>query len=167
LYDAYLGQLRKPLPPEEHYRYLDALAQFRDPALIIRSLDYGLSADIRAQDRPRFLASLIQNPSGGERAWGYLQLHWKDVLSRIPPWSMPRVVRGLATLCDPGATQDVQKFFATHSLPAADRTIRQAVETISACVETRTLQSPRLEAMFHQETPLPGAAPSKGLQENH
>ncbi|MGZ7031674.1 MAG: M1 family metallopeptidase, partial [Thermoanaerobaculia bacterium] len=167
LYDAYLAQLDSPLSPESHYRYLDALARFRDLSLVMRSLDYGLSTEIRAQDRPRFLSSLIENPAGGELAWGYLQLHWKDVLSRVSPWSMPKVVRGLASLCDPGAAQDVQKFFEGHSLPAADRTIRQAVETISTCVETRTLQSPRLEAMFNQQAPLRGAAPSKGLEENH
>jgi aminopeptidase N len=166
LYDAYLAELQKSLPPESHYRYLGALAQFRDPALVMRSLDYGLSTDIRAQDRPRFLASVIENPAGGERAWGYLQLHWNDVKSRVSPWSMPRIVRSLGMLCDPGAAENVQKFFAERPLPAADRTIRQSLEKISACVESRTLQSPRLEAMFNRQA-VPAGAPGTKLQEKH
>ena len=161
LYDAYLAQLRKSLPPEQHYNYLGALAEFRDPALLRRSLDYSLSPDIRTQDRPGFIASLIDNPAGGESAWNFLQARWADLQSKVPAWSMPRVVRGLGSLCDPGAAENVKRFFATHRVPAAERTIRQSLEKIDACVETRNLQSPGLEALFDRQ-PAPAGAPSAG-----
>ncbi|MGZ8831086.1 MAG: M1 family metallopeptidase, partial [Thermoanaerobaculia bacterium] len=149
LYDAYLAQLEKRLPPEQHYQYLSALSSFRDPALRQRSLEYALSRRIRSQDTPGFLGELIENPAGGEESWRYLQSHWNTVQSRLSPWSVPRVVRSLGSLCSAGAANDVKKFFNEHRERAAERTVRQSVERIAACVETRMLQAPRLEAMFN------------------
>jgi aminopeptidase N len=146
LYDAYVGQLAKDLPPELHYRYLDALALFRDPRLVERSLAYGLSTDIRSQDAPHFIARIVDNPAGGSKAWTYLQAHWSSVQARMAKWSMPRVVSSLSSLCEPGAAEGVAQFFAAHPEPTSSRSIQQAVERINACVETRTLQAQRLEA---------------------
>jgi aminopeptidase N len=165
LYDAYLAQLKKSFAPEVHYDYLDALAKFRDPALLARSLEYALSSDIRSQDRPRFIASIIENPAGGQTAWNYLQAHWKELQSRAPKWSMPRIVRSLGTLCAESSAGNVRAFFAGHSVPAAERSIRQSLETISACVETKALQSPRLEALFNQQPAPVGGGRGPGTNE--
>ena len=147
LYDAYVAQLDKSLPPDDHYNFVYALSSFRDPALLKRSLDYGLSERIRSQDRPSFLGSLIENPALRKEAWNYLQAHWGDVQSTISPWSMPYVVRSVGSLCDEGDADDVKKFFDEHRERAAARTVRQSIEQIAACAETRTLQAPRLETM--------------------
>lgn len=146
LYDAYMAQLAKNLSPEQHYRYLDALALFRDPELVQRSLAFGLSQQIRSQDAPQFIGRVVENPAGGAKAWSWLQSHWNDVQSRMAKWSMPRVVASLGSLCEPGSAESVSRFFAEHPEPTSSRTIQQTTERISACVETRTLQAPRLEA---------------------
>ena len=148
LYDAYLAQLDRSLPPEQHYQYADALPSFRDPALRKRSLDYALSDRIRSQDKPTFIALLVSNPDNGEEAWNYLQAHWSQLQASMSPWSMPYVVASVGALCGSDDAAEVKNFFDEHRERAAERTVQQSIERIAACVETRTLQAPRLESML-------------------
>lgn len=55
LYEKYLARSRSASDPEEHYRYLYALAAFSDPALVRRTLDYILGPEVRNQDAKIFI----------------------------------------------------------------------------------------------------------------
>ena len=62
--------------PDEHYRYLYALARFRDPALIDRALDYALTSKLRSQDTSGFLSRFLAQESARPRTWAFLKQHW-------------------------------------------------------------------------------------------
>lgn len=68
LYDRYLARARTVTEPEEHYRYLYALARFSDPALTRRTIELMLSPEVRTQDTAVFAANLLVNPDAGELA---------------------------------------------------------------------------------------------------
>src|SRR5207302_2952706 len=59
LYDALMAAADRTTAPDEHFQYLFALTDFRDPALIDRGLAYALSPQLRAQNTAQFLAQYM------------------------------------------------------------------------------------------------------------
>jgi hypothetical protein len=44
----------------------------------------------------------------------------------------------------------VQAFFTSHPAPAAERSLKQAVERMNYCVDLKTLQEPQLAAWLQR-----------------
>jgi len=147
LYDRYLARSRQAVDPEEHYRYLYALASFSDPALVQRTIGDILGPDVRSQDAALFVARLLTNPDAQTRAWDLLRAHWDDFQKKTGQvFGAPGVAGALGSFCDARSATEVQEFFAEHKVPEAERTIQQAVERISTCSELAATQGPKLAA---------------------
>ena len=147
LYDRYLARSKQAVDPEEHYRYLYALASFSDPSLIQRTIDYILSPDVRSQDAALFVARLLTNPDAQARAWELLRARWDDFQKKTGQvFGAPGVASALGSFCDSTSAGELQQFFAEHKVPEAERTIQQAVERISSCAELAATQGPKLAA---------------------
>ncbi len=147
LYDKYLARSKQAVDPEEHYRYLYALASFNDPALVRRTVDYILSPDVRSQDAAIFLARLLVNPDTQALAWDLLRARWDDFQKKTGQvFAAPGVASSLGSFCDSRRATEVQQFFAEHKVPGAERTLQQAVERISKCAEMAATQGPKLAA---------------------
>jgi aminopeptidase N/puromycin-sensitive aminopeptidase len=151
LYDKYLARSKQAVDPEEHYRYLYALASFSDPSLVRRTVDYILSPDVRSQDAGIFVARLLVNPDTQVRAWELLRAHWDDFQKKTGQvFGAPGVAASLGSFCDSRSATEVQQFFAAHKVPEAERTIQQAVERISTCAELATTQGPKLATWLNK-----------------
>jgi aminopeptidase N len=147
LYDALTAVLAKATSPDEHDRYLFALAAFREPALIDRGLRYALSPQLRSQDTAIYLGQFFRNAAARPRAWGFVKQHWAELEPKITiAGGDVSLVGSLSAFCDAGARDDIKAFFAAHKLPAAARTLDQTVERINNCIELRATQSPALAA---------------------
>jgi len=145
LYDRYLTRSKQARDPEEHYRYLYALADFSDPALVRRTMDYILGPDVRNQDTGVFLAHLLGNPDARPLAWELVQTRWSDLQKKTgQAFSGPFVISSLGQFCDTKTRSEIEKFFTTHKVPEAERTLQQALERISDCAALAAAQSPKL-----------------------
>src|SRR5258705_49768 len=71
LYDALMAASDRVTSPDEHYRYLYAVAGFRDPALIDRALQYSRSPQLRSQDTATYLGRFFGNEAARSRAWSF------------------------------------------------------------------------------------------------
>jgi len=141
LYDELAAAADRAASPDEHYRYLYALTDFEQPALIDRSLDYALSPKLRSQDTALFLASLLGHPAARARTWAFTKAHWEALAPKITiALGDVNFVSGLGAFCDAGARDDIQSFFAARTLPAATRTLKQTVERIDNCTGLRERQ---------------------------
>jgi aminopeptidase N/puromycin-sensitive aminopeptidase len=147
LYDRYLARSKQAVDPEEHYRYLYALALFSDDSLVQRTIDYILSPEVRSQDAALFVARLLTNPDAQAPAWKLLRVRWDDFQKKTGQvFGAPGVASALGSFCDSRSATEVQQFFAEHKVPEAERTIQQAVERISSCAELAAAQGPKLAA---------------------
>jgi aminopeptidase N len=145
LYDALTAALTKATSPDEHDRYLYALAAFRDPALIDRALQFSLSPQLRSQDTPIYLGRFFGNPAGRARAWTFVKQHWTELEPKITiSLGDVYLVSSLSAFCDASARDDIKAFFAARKLPAAARTLNQTIERINNCIELRDTQAPAL-----------------------
>ena len=145
LQDALFAAADKATAPDEHYRYLYALARFRDPALIDRALEYSLTSKLRSQDASGFLSRFLGQEAARPRAWAFLKQHWAELEGKVTIFGGDSgLINSLGSFCDATSRDDITTFFAAHPLPSASRTLGQTVERINNCIGLRESQAPAL-----------------------
>ena len=142
LYDRYLAAAKAAVgTPEQYYRVFNALASFRDPALADRTLAFALSAEVRSQDAPLLLGQLL-NSSAQDKTWAALAAQWDTVTGRLGEFqALPYIVSALGSFCTPLRAAEIRGFFKAHPVPAAARSLTQALERIDSCVALDQRQS--------------------------
>ncbi|MGH7167620.1 MAG: M1 family metallopeptidase, partial [Nitrospiraceae bacterium] len=80
-YDEFLHRFRTAATPQEERRYLYALAAFQLPALLDQTLARTINGEIRTQDAPFVIRSLLMSVYGRERAWNFVKANW-DTMDR-------------------------------------------------------------------------------------
>src|SRR5262249_3164247 len=142
LFDALLAASDRATSPDERYRYLYALADFRDPALIDRALELSIGPKLRSQDTARYLSSFLANEPARARAWAFVKAHWKELEPKVRIFGGDtNVVASLGNFCDASSRDDIASFFQQHPLPSATRTLTQTIERINNCIAFRAAQS--------------------------
>jgi aminopeptidase N len=144
LYEALAAAADRITSPEEHYRYLNALTAFRDPALIDRALEETRSR-VRNQDTALYLGRFFENPAARDRAWAFIKESWSDLEPKLRiAFGEGRVVGAVAAFCDARTRDDIRAFFTAHPLSSATRTLSESLERIDNCIALREKQTPLL-----------------------
>jgi aminopeptidase N len=147
LFDALAAAADRATDPDEHYRYLYALGDFRDPALIERGLQLSLTPQLRSQDTPTYLARFFANPAARDRALTFVTQHWQALEPKVTIFGGDtNLIRSMSSFCDAQSRDRITAFFAEHKLPAAARTLDQTIEQINNCIVLREKQTPAVEA---------------------
>jgi aminopeptidase N len=143
LYDRYVAELaRTHATPEEFYRFLNALAFFRDPALVTRTLEFALSTEVRSQDAPGLISILLAQPASQEAAWAFVKARWPQITEKLGVFQgVPAVVGALGGFCSMERAADIRAFFAKNPVPPAARSLQQSIERIESCVSLDQRQS--------------------------
>jgi len=153
LYDRYSEAARTAKSPEEFLNFLYAMVSFRDPELVRRTLETAVSAEVRSQDSPYILVALLSNPETRKQSWAWMKEHWADVQARFTISSGARVVAAAGAFCDAAEKEDVESFFANHTVQASERAFGEALHSIDACIELRDQQRPNLSAWLRTLAP--------------
>ena len=133
-YEAFLSRYRNPATPQEENRYLYALASFTEPALATRTFDLALS-EVRTQNAPFVLQSLVANRVNGPAAWQRLTEEWDSLVAKFPSNILPRMLDGVRGMCSPPElAAQVTGFIEAHPLPAGGRTVEQILERLAVNV---------------------------------
>jgi aminopeptidase N len=143
LYERYVAELAKTkATPEEYYRFLNALAFFRDPALVTRTLELALSNDVRSQDAPALIGILLGQPASQEAAWAFVKARWPQLTEKLGVFQgVPGIVGSLGGFCSMERAADIRAFFTKNPVPPAARGLQQALERIESCVSLDQRQS--------------------------
>jgi aminopeptidase N/puromycin-sensitive aminopeptidase len=141
LYDALVAAADRAASPGERNVFLYATTDFRDPALVDSALERTLTAEIRAQDTARYLASFFDNPAARSRAWSFVKSNWSTLESRMRGLNAgATIVRALDSFCDAGTRDDIRTFFAARRLPGITGALSQTIERIDICIGLRDRQ---------------------------
>lgn len=144
LYEKYLARSRSASNPEEHYRYMYALASFSDPALVRRTMDYILGPDVRNQDAKLFIARLLGNRDVQALAWQLLQERWNDVQKKTEEFVGNTVIVGaLGSFCDARTLAQVRQYLGRTKclMPSARFSRRSSASTHAWRARRRSRQS--------------------------
>lgn len=129
-YQKLVAAWKSAKSPEIEKRNLFALADFRQLALVRRTLELTLSKEVRLQDAGMLLSSLISNEDGKVIAWNFLKKNWNRILAAFPMNMVPHTVSACSALSTPELAHDVHAFFARHPVPAGKRTVARMLERL-------------------------------------
>ena len=147
LFDALFKAAEKTDAPDEHYRYLYALGDFRQPALIDRGLQYALTPQLRTQDTALYLGRFFGNSQARDRALTFVTSNWAALEPKVMIFGGDtNLIRSMSAFCDAGSRDRIKAFFTEHKLPAAERTLQQTLEQITNCIALREKQTPAVTA---------------------
>jgi aminopeptidase N len=79
LFAQYVAAMRQMSAPEQYYNVGSALAEFRDPKIVVQVLERGVSDEVRNQDAARLIANVLSNADNQKIAWEWVKAHWPAV----------------------------------------------------------------------------------------
>jgi puromycin-sensitive aminopeptidase len=145
-YEEFLAAFRTARTPQEEQRYLYALAGFRDPALLGQTLERTINGEIRTQDAPFVVRSMLMSVHARALAWEFTKRHW-DTMDRLyPKHGMRRLAEGVTGLVTRELEVDVQGFFALKSPQFGGRVLEQYLEQLHVAVTLRERELAALTA---------------------
>jgi aminopeptidase N/puromycin-sensitive aminopeptidase len=145
LFDKLQSVYENSTNPQLKDTALRLLSQFTDPRLEQRALLYAISGKVRNQDAAIQFAIALSVPETREAAWSFIKSHWEQIHSLLTTNMGSILVDSTGSFCSAGERDDVQSFFATHKIEAADVSLRHAIERMNGCMELRALQEPNLK----------------------
>jgi puromycin-sensitive aminopeptidase len=102
--------------------------------LIERTLARTISGEIRTQDAPFLVSSILGNVYGRELAWGFLKANWEKMDQLFPKQGMRRMCGGIGSLATPELERDVRDFFTTRKIDLGGKTLEQYLEQLRIAV---------------------------------
>jgi aminopeptidase N/puromycin-sensitive aminopeptidase len=131
--------------PEIQEGALRLTAQFENPDLSKRALDYALTSKVRNQDAAIQFAIALQPDATREMTWKYIQEHWEAIHALLTPEMGSILVGSTSVFCSEQSRDQVQEFFSSHKVASADQGVKHSIERINGCIELRKLQEPNLK----------------------
>jgi len=152
-FDAFRAAERDAATPQERRRFLLALADFREPALVTRTLELSLGDAVPTQDVAMLLARALANRAARESAWRFVKKRWSVLRRRMPPMLVTRLVEATPALQSPAWKQDVAAFFRAARVPTAERALKQALERFDLNAALRRRAAPGLRRWLEARRP--------------
>ncbi len=135
---------------EEKIRLLLAMSRFQDAGLLNDTLENSLTSRVRSQDSIMVVAGVAANPKGRAPAWEFVKNNWGEFDRRYGGggFGLMRLVSIVNSFNTDEQRADVEKFFTDNPAPAAERTIRQALERMRLNIRWLEQNRPALDAWF-------------------
>ncbi len=147
-YEEFRANSKTAKTPQEEQRYQFALAAFRQLDLLERTLVTTVSGEVRSQDAPYLMRSLLMNTDGRERAWAFMQEHWQEMIRQYPDNAIVRMCEGIVSLVTSTLEAEVNQFFAAHPVKQGTKTMEQHLEKLRIAVACKQREAANLEAYF-------------------
>ncbi|HET8773915.1 MAG TPA: M1 family aminopeptidase [Thermoanaerobaculia bacterium] len=151
LYERYLAAMRAAKTPDEYYNWFYSLVEFRDPALIRRTLEWALTPEVKNQDAGGLIGRVVTaNRSGRDVAWTWIEQNWDRIAAKLPERMRGTVTSTARVFCDRESLARAKAFIDAHPVPPAARGNAQALERVAQCAALRDLQSASLHEWLSQ-----------------
>ena len=142
----FLQKFKTAQTPQEEQRYLFSLAGFRDPGLLQRTLQFAISGDVRTQDAPYLVRSVLLNVDGRDLAWQFIKAHWETMQRQYPLGGLRRMCEGVTALATPALEEDVRQFFTSRKISLGGKTLEQYLEQLRIAVVFGEREASHLKA---------------------
>jgi len=117
---------------EEKLQFLTALANFKNEKLLIKTLNFILTDDVRSQNMFHPIWKMASNPFGKRILWPWLKQHWKQLTKKIG-YGNPlfnRIISCLSLFANAKMEPEIKRFFKNNPTPGTERVQQQAIEKI-------------------------------------
>jgi puromycin-sensitive aminopeptidase len=134
-YEEFKQHFKNARTPQEEQRYLFSLANFRDPELLRRTMEMTLSGEVRTQNAPFLMHSLLASPVSRYESWDFVRKNWDAMVQKYPDSALPRMCEAVSGLLD--RQQEVNAFFEQHKPRLGQKIIDQHLERLAVAVSFR------------------------------
>ena len=145
-YADFHQRFRTARNPQEEQRYLYALGAFREPALIKQTLERTLNGEVRSQDAPFLIRSMLGSVYARALAWDFVKEHWEAMARQYPGSAYRRLYEGVTMLVSPDWERDVQDFFERNKITLGGKTLEQYLEQLRVAVRFQEREAAALAA---------------------
>jgi len=149
-YEEFTSNFKTAKTPQEETRYLFALAAFRPADLFERTLQLTLNGEVRTQNAPYLMRSILLNTERREHAWAFLKAHWEEMGKQYPDNSIVRMCEGIISLVTPELEADVNDFFASHPVKQGAKTMDQHLEKLRVAVACKQREAANIAKYLSQ-----------------
>jgi puromycin-sensitive aminopeptidase len=143
-YAEFRERFKRARTPQEEQRYLYALAGFRQPELLRQTLAHTIDGEVRSQDAPFLMRSLLGSVYARDLAWEFLKEHWETMARQYPGSAYRRMYEGITTLVSPEWERDVRAFLDSRGIVLGGKTLEQYLEQLRVAVSVQSRESPAL-----------------------
>ena len=137
--------------PDVQTAALFSLANFHNPELVKRALDYAASGQVRNQDSVFLFVEALRSRDTRPVAWDYIQNNWDKVHGQLTTMMGAYLVGATGSFCSAEKSQNVQTFFTAHPVMAAQRAVKRSTDAIHDCMVLRAAQQPKLTQWLSQQ----------------
>jgi len=117
---------------EEKLRFLGAMCGFQDKKLLVKSLDFSQTPEVRSQNMQLPIMKVAGNPYGDLVLWPWLKKNWKKINKKVGHGNplFNRIVDSIAAVADDSMEKEIKTFFKNNPTPGTERTQTQTLERI-------------------------------------
>ena len=128
--------------PQDEQRFLFSLANFRNPELLKQTMKMTLNGEVRTQNAPFLMHSLLANPVSRYEAWDFIRSNWQGMVEKYPDSALPRMCEAVSGLLD--RQEEVNAFFEQHKPRLGQKIIEQHLERLAVAVAFRVREGRNL-----------------------
>ena len=117
---------------EEKLRFLGALCGFKDKNLLLKTLNFSQTSEVRSQNMQLPIMKVAANPYGENVLWPWLKKNWKKLNKKVGHGNplFNRIVASIASVADDSMEKEIKLFFKNNPTPGTERTQTQTLERI-------------------------------------
>ena len=123
---------KKAKTMEEKLRFLGAMCNFRNEKLLIKTLQFSQTSEVRSQNMQLPIMRIAANPYGKKILWPWLKKNWGKMSKKVG-YGNPlfnRIVASITLVADDSMESDIKAFFKKNPTPGTERTQTQTLEKI-------------------------------------
>ena len=130
---------------EEKLRFLGAMCGFQDKKLLIRTLNFSQTPEVRSQNMQLPIMKVAGNPYGEKVLWPWLKKNWKNINKKVGHGNplFNRIVASITGVADDSMENEIKLFFKNNPTPGTERTQSQTLERIR--INSKFLRTMRKE----------------------
>jgi puromycin-sensitive aminopeptidase len=136
-YEEFLGRFRSARTPQDEQRFLNALGGFRQPELVRQTLDRALNGEVRTQDAPFLVRTMMYGVYSRELTWAFVKDHWQEMAKKYPASAYRRMWEGVVGLATLELEAEVLAFFRQTGIQLGGKTLDQYLEQLRIAVAFR------------------------------
>ena len=131
-HSQFVNLYKKATTMEEKLRFLGALCSFRNEKLLLKTLAFSQTSEVRSQNMQLPIMKIAANPYGKKILWPWLKKNWGKMSKKVG-YGNPlfnRIVASITLIADDSMESDIKAFFKKNPTPGTERTQTQTLEKI-------------------------------------
>jgi puromycin-sensitive aminopeptidase len=145
-FNLFKNKFRFAETPQDKLTALYALANFQSEELIKNACEFALSNEVKTQDAPSFINSIIANRNYGGIAWNFVKERWNEIKQKYIGNGIDSLIGNIKLLNTSEQLADVKDFFIINATSVQEfkQILDQIIERQSVNVELRIREEVRL-----------------------